>query len=169
MTKKPDPRRQMQGAVARELGKSFEARIDLSLRWYRAKGLALVEKTPEPMRVIRSIGGGRFEACFEHKAQPDYSGVVRGGLAVAFEAKYTTTEKMEQSRVLPHQADWFDQFSRAGGRCFVMVGFRGGAIYRVPWEVWSDMAAIFGRKYIKETDIQAYRVRETKRGVLKVL
>ena len=50
-----------------------------------------------------------------------------------------------------------------------MVGFRSGAVYRVPWDVWSDMASIYGRKYVKETDIQAYRVRETNRGVLKLL
>ena len=101
---KKDPMKQYQGAVSRAQGKHFEEYIDLSLRYYEQRGEAVVEKTPEPMRPTKDLGNGKFIAYYEKAAQPDYKGTLKGGRAVVFEAKYTHSAQMEQSRVTREQA-----------------------------------------------------------------
>lgn len=95
-----DPRRQLIGATSRIMGQQFEDRLDQSFEFYSKAGFAHIEKTPEPMKVIKSLGNGRFEACFQKKAQPDYKGTLKGGRAVLFEAKFTASGRVEQSRVV---------------------------------------------------------------------
>ena len=98
--KEKDPLQQWRGKVSRAKGKAFEERLDASFAYYSEKGFADIEKTPEPMRVVKRLDyGGQFIAVFEKKAQPDYKGTLKGGRAVMFEAKYTDTEEMKQNRV----------------------------------------------------------------------
>ena len=158
MVKRKDPERQRIGAVNRALGKRFEARLDATFEYYRARGFAFVEKTPEPMKVIGRLEQGRFVACYEKKAQPDYKGIIKGGRTVLFEAKFTTDGRIEQNRVLPSQADYMTQHEQLGARCYVLVGFGSGAVYRVPWSVWADMKTHFGHKYATEAELAGYRV-----------
>ena len=65
------------GMLSRAQGQHFEERIDYSLAYYRSAGLAVIEKTPEPMRPIKSLGNGRFVAHYAKAAQPDYKGVLK--------------------------------------------------------------------------------------------
>ena len=171
MPTKKDPRRQIQGAVSKAQGKKFEDRLDKSFAYYRTHGFAIIEKTPEPMRPIQNLGNGRFVAFFEKKAQPDYKGTIKGGRTVMFEAKFTSTGKMEQSRVLQGQADYLEGHQKLGARCYVIAGFGSGAVYRFPWNIWRDMKKHFGRKYVTEADvgITAYLVPVTRDGVLLLL
>jgi len=39
----------------------------------------------------------------------------------------------------------------------------------VPWKVWRDMKAAFGRKYVTPKDLEEYRVRLGRSGVLLLL
>ena len=161
--------RQLQGKLAKEKGKRFEARLDASFAYYKERGYAVIEKTPEPMRPTKSLGNGKFVAYYEKKAQPDYEGTIKGGRTVIFEAKYTSADRMEQSRVLDSQADYMSRKSALGARCYVLAGFDSGEVYRIPWDVWSAMKEHFGRKYITEADLGKYRVRRSWNDVLLIL
>ena len=167
----PDPRRQLQGAASKAKGKEFEDRLDEAFAYYWTHGFAIIEKTPEPMRPVQNLGSGKFVAFFEKKAQPDYKGTIKGGRTVMFEAKFTSTGKMEQSRVLQGQADYLEGHQKLGARCYVIAGFGSGAVYRFPWNIWRDMKKHFGRKYVTEADvgITAYLVPVTRDGVLLLL
>lgn len=55
---------------------------------------------------------GHFVAVYVKKAQADFKGFLRGGLAVNFEAKHTDTPRMEQDRVTPEQADRLERAFR---------------------------------------------------------
>lgn len=169
MNKAKDPMRQYQGTVSKAKGKYFEDYIDKSFDYYRYKGVAAIEKTPEPMRPIKPIGNGQFIAFFEKKAQPDYKGTAKGGQSVLFEAKFTSADRMEYSRVRQEQADSLTTHQRLGAKCFVIVGFDSGVVYRVPWSIWQNMKENFGRKYVTEADIKDYRVETTGNGVLLLL
>ena len=171
MPPKKDPRRQLQGAVSKAQGRKFEDRLDKSFAYYRAHGFAIIEKTPEPMRPVKNLGNGRFEAFFEKKAQPDYKSTIKGGRTVMFEAKFTGADRMEQSRVLKGQADYLNQHQELGARCYVIAGFSSGAVYRFPWNIWQNMKKHFGRKYVTEADVEiaAYLVPVTRDGVLLLL
>ncbi len=164
-----DPERQLMGAVNKAKGKHFENRLDASFAYYKERGSAIVEKTPEPMRPVKPMGNGKFIAYFEKKAQPDYKGTLNGGRTVLFEAKFTSTDRLEQSRVLPGQADYLDRHQALGARCFILAGFGSGEVYNVPWDVWKNMKEQFGRKYVTETDLEPYRVYVAGNGTLLIL
>ena len=169
MSKKGTQAQRYQGMVNRAQGKLFEERIDAALAYYDRLGLASVEKTPEPMRPLKRLQEGRFIAVFEKPAQPDYKGTMKGGRAVVFEAKHTTTGQMEQSRVTEAQAKRLDQHQALGALCFVVAGFGSEEVFRVPWKVWRDMKAAFGRKYVSPNDLEEYRVKLGPAGVLLLL
>lgn len=169
MSAEKDPRRQLQGRIAKERGKQFEARLDASFAYYAERGFALIEKTPEPMRPTRSLGRGQFVAFYEKKAQPDYKGTLKGGRAIMFEAKYTDKDRLEQSRVLPSQAEYMTRHEALGARCFVLAGFGTGNVYCIPWGTWTHMKERFGRKYVTEDDLNEYEVWQSWNGVLLIL
>ena len=150
----------VQGQRAHAQGQRFEEILEMSFAWYRAQGLAEIEKTPEPMRVVERLGGGKFVAFFEKKAQADYAGVLAGGRAVALEAKFTSGARLEQSRITPEQGDFLEARQRLGALCFVVAGFAGGNVYRLPWVAWRDMKDVFGRKSVTEADLAEFRVPE---------
>lgn len=107
-------RRSCQGAVSRAQGTQFEKAIADACDLYREKEMADIEKTPEPMRPIKRLEGGRFVAIFEKQAQPDYKGTLAGGQAVMFEAKSTATDRITQDRVTRRSGRAPDPLRRAG-------------------------------------------------------
>lgn len=162
-------KRQWQGSASHAQGKRFEVMIEEGCRYYARQGIAQIEKTPEPMRVIRSLGEGRFVACFEKAAQPDYKGVLASGKAVIFEAKSTHTGKFAQDRVTLEQAERLDAYQRMGAVCFVLLLFDGTGIYRVPWAVWKEMKGHFGRKYVSPEHLKEYVIGLSPRGTIDFL
>ena len=164
MSGKKDPKRQLLGKIAKARGKQFESRIDDSFAYYAQKGFAIIEKTPEPMRPIKRLEGGRFVAIFEKQAQPDYKGTLAGGQAVVFEAKSTATDRITQDRVTEDQAERLTRCAKLGGMAFVLCGFASGQVYKLPWKIWENMREQFGVKYITEESAAPYRCRLTVRG-----
>ena len=142
----------------RDLGAEFERQISAACDLYRETGEADIEKTPEPMRPIRSLGDGKFIAFFEKPAQPDYTGVMRGGISVMFEAKATETDKMHQDRVTETQTRKLQTNAALGGWSFVLCQYASGRVYRIPWQQWAAMKETWGRKYITEEDAAEYAV-----------
>ena len=165
----PDPRRQQQGRENRAEGKEFERRIDEAFAYCRSRGSALVDKTPEPTKVIKRLEGGKFVAVIDRKAQPDYKGTMKGGRSVMFEAKFTSTDRMTADRVTDEQAKYLTQAEMLGARCYILAGFSSGNVYRIPWRKWRNMSAYFGRKYVKENDLQNYQVPEGNFGFLIII
>ena len=160
------------GKRSRAAGGFWEELLEDSCEYYSLMHKAEITKTPEPMKPIGPKNQkGQFLACYTKQAQPDYKGTIKGGRTVMFEAKFTSTGKMEQSRVLQGQADYLEGHQKLGARCYVIAGFGSGAVYRFPWNIWRDMKKHFGRKYVTEADvgITAYLVPVTRDGVLLLL
>lgn len=163
-------RRSMTGARSRAEGAGFESLINSACEYYRTNGIADIEKTPEPMKPLGGADrSGRFLACYTKQAQPDYKGILAGGTAVTFEAKHTNSGKMGLDRVSSTQAACLSHTTLLGGVAFVLCSFGANAYYRVPWPVWCDMKNLFGRKYVTQDDLKAYRVRFAAPGVLLFL
>lgn len=164
-----EQRRRIQNTLNRVHGQEFEEKINAALEFYESIGFAEIEKTPEPLRILQHLPGGKFLAVFTKKAQPDYKGTIKGGLSVVFEAKYTSALALQQSKVTQEQGKRMDSHQRLGARCFVVAGFSSGKVYTIPWPVWSDMKSRWGRKYITEEDIAEYRVPVSKAGFPRIL
>lgn len=167
--KKPDPKRQEQGRQNRAEGKEFEKRIDEAFAYCKSKGSAQIDKTPEPTKVIKRLEGGKFIAVFDKKAQPDYSGTLKGGRSVKFEAKFTTSDRITADRVTDTQADYLAKAAALGAHCYILAGFSTGNVYKIPWEIWSEMKSYFGRKYVQEADLKQYQVNAGWHGMLMII
>ena len=163
-----NPQNVLRGARNRASGNRFEELIEAACEYYDTEELAYIKKTPEPMRPIRQMSGGHFEAYYAKKAQPDFKGVLVGGRAVAFEAKHTETDRMQQSVVNEEQCKSLNRHMSMGAECFIMVSFDFRLFYKIPWSVWQAMKAIYGRKYITSEDVGSYRV-AYRSGVLDFL
>lgn len=153
------------GAKNRAQGETLEMLIAMACGFYKAKGLAHIEKTPEPMKVLRQLENGQFVACFAKKAQPDFQGTLSSGRAVMFEAKSTRTGKIEQSAVTKEQADFLDEHLKMNALCFVVVSY-GDVYAAVPWSDWKRMKGMFGHKYMTREESQKYRIRFNRNGIL---
>lgn len=140
------------------MGEIFENFINASCIHYDILGEASIEKTPEPMKVIKELGHGKFIASFTKKAQPDYKGVLKSGRAVIFEAKHTDADRIEQSRLTDVQHENLEKYAKLGAYCFVLVSFKFQTFHSVPWQIWREMKAMFGRKYMTEEDLKPYKV-----------
>lgn len=146
-----------QGKRNRALGLQFEEIINEACDYYRSTGLAYIEKTPEPMRVIGVLNRkmGQFKAVFEKAAQPDFKGTMQGGRAVVFEAKHTETDHIKQDAVTEDQKDAMNLHEAMGAWCFVIVCL-DNHYYRVPWEKWKTMKEDCGHKYMNAADLHPY-------------
>ena len=137
--------------------------------FYRLRQIADIEKTPEPMQPTKDLGGADVVGDELPAAQADYKGFLFGGRAVNFEAKYTDTERMNQDRVTPDQTDRLERAHQFGALAFVLCSFGSVGFYRIPWEVWRDMKARYGHKYMTPQEAAPFEVRIGGPGVLLFL
>lgn len=61
----------IQNTINRAAGQSFEELISEALDYYFEKGYASIEKTPEPMKVLKQNSDRTFTSVYTKKAQPD--------------------------------------------------------------------------------------------------
>ena len=150
-------RASMQGRLNRAQGKFFEDIVDSSCVEYKLHGVANIEKTPEPMKILQVINraSGHFKAVFEKAAQPDYKGTMKGGRSVVFDAKSTETDRIQQKVVSQEQWESLDLHEAMGAWCFILV-FLGNNYYRIPWERWKTMKEDCGHKYMNAADLEPY-------------
>ena len=153
-----NPAAQWRGRVNKAQGAHFEKTISQSCEHYRTTGTAVIEKTPEPFHITRSLGDGKFQGNFAKTAQPDFKGVLHGGQMIAFEAKHSAAERIDQSRVTDEQTAALDSYEKAGALCSVFVSL-GQDFYFVPWDIWKSMKTLFGRKYMTAADLRPYEKR----------
>lgn len=164
-----DVKRQIRAARSRISGQIFEEQIQKSLAWHEERGIMKAAKTPEPMKPVgKPLPGGHFEAVYTKAAQVDFSGTIRGGRAVRFEAKQTDTGRFQRTRLTEEQMDDLRAHEKLGALCFVILAFGVDHFYRVPWKLWDTMKSTFGRCYVTENDLQQYRIPFTA-GVIKIL
>ena len=139
-------------------GHFFEGFIKTACAVYKQKGIACVEKMPEPFMVLEKRDKGIFKGRFIAHAQPDFMGTLSGGRSICFEAKYTSTDKLGQNVLTGEQWDSLEQHWKAGAKAGVCAGI--GDVYAfIPWPVWRSMQDIYGRKYMTAEDLEPYRVR----------
>lgn len=158
-------REQLQGHRSRVIGKSFEEVIDAACKHYRNTEVAIIEKTPEPMKVLGKSNKGRFQACFIKKAQPDFKGCMANGKAVVFEAKATEKDRIRKSVITDEQFEYLEGYWKMKASAFVLVSFNLERYYRVPWGIWREMEIFYGRKYLQEKDLESCRI-EFRNGCL---
>lgn len=167
---KPTQNQRAIGYLNRARGEAFEEQIKTSCEYYRYINAADIEKTPEPMKVAEPLGKGRFVCYFEKKAQPDFRGTLKGGRAIMFDAKYTSTGEMHKKEITDEQAKKLTMNAALGGISFVLVSFgpRDG-VYRIPWRAWLRMKEELGHAYFTPEDAVDYKIQIGRTGALMFL
>lgn len=151
-------KRSLRGAQNRAKGKFFEEYIEKACQNYSDKGIALIEKTPEPFHITKSKGNGKFEGHFEKPAQPDFKGTLQGGKSICFDAKATDTDRILLSALSDEQADALAEHALLGAIAGVLVTFSFKTFAFIPFGTFIRARALNGHKYWNEKDCEPYKV-----------
>lgn len=162
--------RSILGRAARADGAYFEDMIIQSAKYYENRGISVIDKTPEPMRVLKPYdrSKGKFIACFAKQAQPDFKGILQDSTMILFDAKHTDKDRIRREVVTAEQEECFERYQKLGAGCFLVVSLGFENYYRIPWTVFRDMQKIFGHKYMNEQEMSPYRISYSG-GVLRFL
>jgi recombination protein U len=144
------------GRESRRAGGSFEAYLENLFELYSKYGIMHLEKTPEPMKVIRPAGPGQFLACFQKSAQPDFKGTLHGGRSIVLEAKHTDSDRILQSALTDNERDELETYYRLGAVAGVVVSFGLIKFCYVPYIAWKHMELFAGHKHIKAAECEPY-------------
>ena len=164
-----DVKNQIRGAKNRAAGNCFENYINGGCEYYSINNIAEIEKTPEPMKVIKNLGGGMFKAVFTKKAQPDYKGIDANGIGIMFDAKHTDTGRIEKKALSTEQEEKLLKYADMKGMAFVLVSIKFERVFRIPISVWKNMKEIFGHQYMTPEEMEKYEVHFNPLGALDFL
>ena len=153
-------KRTWQATVNNAQGHQFETAILAGCTVYAhtVPPCAMVDKTPEPFRVQSKGKAGIFTGRFTAPAQPDFQGTLADGRSIVFEAKYTTTDRLNREVLTQTQQDTLEAHYQLGAVAAVCAGI-GLNFFMVPWPVWRDMKQHYDRKYVTAADLWPYKVR----------
>ncbi len=149
----------LRGRNNRQEGNNFEDMILTACKHYYNKGIADIDKTPEPVRQISKMNErGQFLACYEAKAQPDFKGTLKGGRSIVFDAKATTTEKIAVSVLSDEQRKHLLLHHKLGALSGVMITYSFQRYFFLPIDIFLDAKELNGHAYF--TPEEAQRVGE---------
>lgn len=156
-------RRSEANKSSRKNGRLFEDMIERACKFYEDSGMARITKVPEARKVVGRTGGrtSLMICANAAKADPDFIGsVAPDGKCMVFDAKHTDKEKILLTALTENQRDIMAAHEKCGARCFVAVSFGFKKYFMIPYDMWRDMKAVFGRQYILPDDpqIQGYSV-----------
>ena len=108
-------------------GMSLEEDINLSNDYYRDMGIALINKRPTPINIVKvdySKGARITDAYFEKQSTTDYNGVYKGRY-IDFEAKNTKSKtSFPLSNIEKHQIEHLKMVLEQGGIAFFIIQFQ---------------------------------------------
>lgn len=148
---------QSRNRSSNDLGKNLEDLILKACIYYRMKGMAEIDRTPEPFRVKKIAKDGTFTGRFIGLAQPDFQGTLNGGQSIVFEAKATRTDKLVRTVLTNEQKERLDFHHQLGAISGVCCSVKKTYAF-VPWEDWLKMKELFGHQHLTEADLKKYEV-----------
>lgn len=157
-------------------GMAFEMLINLSNEMYQRGGVALINKRPTPVKVIKSKGSQVINGFYEAKSTVDYDGVYKGR-AIAFEAKSTEKDtRFDLKNIAQHQLDYLEKAEKMGAICFFLIEFsKDKSVFAVPLSIIQSYVRMShqpkGKKSIPRADfdIYGYLVEQTERAPVDYL
>lgn len=155
------------GRKAKAVGAQFENAVERSCIRYRTKGIAHIQKTPEPFKLI-GVKGKYAYGFIEKKAQPDFTGTLSDGRSVIFEAKHTNSTNIPFDRISYQQELELDIHEELGALTFVLVTFSFKTFYTVPWADWKRLKETVNKKSVNEKDLEPFQI-EVNDGLIDFL
>lgn len=107
-------------------GMNLEESINVSNDFYLQKNIALINKRPTPINVVKvdySHGAKIVDAYFEKQSTTDYNGVYKGKY-IDFEAKNTKSKtSFPLANISPHQIEHLKKVLQHNGIAFFIIQF----------------------------------------------
>lgn len=104
-------------------GMAFEMMIDMVNKQYAARNIALINKRPTPVKVLKSKGTKVLSGYFEEKSTVDYDGVYEGK-SITFEAKSVDGKRFDLKNIHKHQLEYLQKAQKHGAHSFFLIEFR---------------------------------------------
>lgn len=158
----------MRGYKSKYNGARFELIIEHACSVYAHRGIAMIEKTPEPLKMIRAGRGNEVIAVFEKKAQPDFQGTLQGGRSIVFEAKHTSNTNIQFDRITPVQSLYLVKHAKLGAEVYVIISFKFERFFFVPYKKWVNLQETLNKKSVNANDLSEYEI-DLERGFLNFL
>jgi recombination protein U len=154
----------------KNLGMYLEKIVDTSLSYYQEQGVCLINKIPTPVKIYRHLRGSLYEAFFQKKSTVDYTGILKGGRGIAFDAKSTTAKSWRwKTAVKEHQRSYLELFQRLGGLSFILLHFdwigNWEHFYFIPFTYLQKSKGALTPKELKEFKVHY----DFKEGILRFL
>ncbi|MBG9786576.1 recombinase RecU [Brevibacillus laterosporus] len=156
-------------------GMAFEQMLELANKQYERKDIAVINKRPTPVKVLKTEGTNIKKAVYDSKSTVDYYGVYKGR-AIYFEAKSTKSHtSFSLANISDHQLEHLAKTELNGALCFFLIEFASKReVYFVPYSfirMYVLNARLGGRKSIPydEFEIYAYLVQKSQRASLDYL
>lgn len=120
-TGRGSPKNRAQGTRAQDGGDASESywQAQHDAAWIAR--LAKVRHVSPRVRILRVLGGGRFEVVFRGESGADYRGTVAGGRAVVAEAKSSDDHRLGRSILKPTQIADLDDAHALGALALLLV------------------------------------------------
>ena len=138
-------------------GMGLETEIEYANKQYAAKGLALIQKIPTPVKVLKQTGN-RVQGFWEKKSTLDFRGTVKGGISISFDAKEVSTSDkgLPLSYIAEHQITHIRSALTVGEVSFILCHikkadkryFAPGNIILAYWDWWQENKGKRGCKCI---------------------
>lgn len=158
----------MRGYKSKYNGARFELIIEHACSVYAHRGIAMIEKTPEPLKMIRAGRGNEVIAVFEKKAQPDFQGTLQGGKSIVFEAKHTNDNNIKFDRITPTQHKYLTKHELLGASVYIIISFNFKRFFLVPYYHWVCLGESLNKKSVNGQDLKKYEI-DLERGFLDFL
>lgn len=115
-------------------GQVLENMINMSNDAYLRKGIAVVQKIPIPITILKKSNGRIVNGFIEKKSTLDYVGVY-DSIPIAFDAKETKElNRFPLTNIADHQIKFMNNWCIYGGIPFLIVSFsKLDKIYRLDW------------------------------------
>ena len=142
-------------------GMAFEMLINLANEMYQRGGVALINKRPTPVKVIKSKGSQVINGFYEAKSTVDYDGMCKGR-AIAFEAKASeNATRFDLKNIAQHQLDYLEKAEEMGAICFFLIEFsKDKSVFAVPLSIIQSYVRMShqpkGKKSIPGEDFDIY-------------
>jgi recombination protein U len=147
-------------------GSGLEELITYASTQYERNGIAVIHKVPTPVTVLNN-GKGFFKG----KSTVDYTGTLKGGRFVCFEAKETKQANVfPLKNIHPHQITYMKNVTNLGGLAFLLVRFvkfkgQGERIFRFQFpellERWEYYMANEGKRGAASIPAEAFKTEIT--------
>lgn len=113
-------------------GMAFEEQLKWQHALYLKRGVAKMDKQYVPSLPVKD---GKWAKVIG-KSTVDFSGELRGGQHVAFDAKDTALKRIALNELKDHQQQHLEDIAALGGLAFVLVRFERATVYMIPIEAW---------------------------------